>query len=170
MVPERTSAETRWLACWPEPHCVSTVVPPVRQPLPRESQALRARLLDCSPAWVTQPPMICSTSRGVDARRASTTASCTFASSCAGWNAESAPLTDLAARDRRAQGFDDDGFAHLLLLRVSLIFPRIMALVGTPTPAVTSTWSFFFGWFTRGAADQPHALVHAVHAVDVGLA
>ena len=35
--PARTKAEMMWFACWPEPHCVSTVVPPVRQPLPRES-------------------------------------------------------------------------------------------------------------------------------------
>ena len=27
--------------------------------------------------------------------------------------------------------------------------PRIMALVGTPTPDVTSTWSLFFGWLTE---------------------
>ena len=26
--------------------------------------------------------------------------------------------------------------------------PRIIPLVGTPTPAVTSTWSFFAGWFS----------------------
>src|SRR5262245_43290278 len=57
--PARTKAETMWLACWPEPHCVSTVVPPVRQPLPRESQATRVRLFDCSPACVTQPPTTC---------------------------------------------------------------------------------------------------------------
>ena len=43
------------------------------------SQALRAMLFDCSPACVTQPPMICSTSAGSMPAR-STTASCTFAS------------------------------------------------------------------------------------------
>jgi len=27
MLPALTSAEIRWFACWPEPHCASTVVP-----------------------------------------------------------------------------------------------------------------------------------------------
>ncbi len=37
---------------------------PVCQGSPELSQAVRVTLLDCSPAWVTQPPMTCSTSSG----------------------------------------------------------------------------------------------------------
>ncbi len=79
--------------------------------------------------------------------------------------AERALRAELAFADRRSERFDDDGFSH-----GGYSFPRIMALVGMPTPAVTSTWSFFLRLIDRGAADQPHAFVHAVHAVDVGLA
>src|SRR5215468_201766 len=59
--------------------------------MPECSQAVLVTLLDCSPAWVTQPPTICSTSAGSMPAR-STTACCTFARRWAGWNAESAPF------------------------------------------------------------------------------
>ena len=59
-----------------------------------------------------------------------------------GVQAREIALAHLAAGDRRSQRFDDDGFAHHALLQS---LPRIMPLVGTPTPAVTSTWSFFAG-------------------------
>src|SRR5690606_27374037 len=58
-------------------------------------------------------------------------------------------LSHLAARDRRAERLDDDGFAHARVSFARQSCPRIMALVGTPTPAVTRTWSFFAGWLTE---------------------
>ena len=62
--PPFTSALIRLFACWPDPHWVSIVVPPQVQSSPSESQDCRVMLLLCSPACVTQPPMICSTSLG----------------------------------------------------------------------------------------------------------
>jgi hypothetical protein len=41
----------------------------------------------------------------------------------------------LATSDGGAAGVDDDGFGHL---ETPYILPRIIALEGTPTPAVTS--------------------------------
>ena len=48
-------------------------------------------LLDCSPACVTQPPKICSTSFGSMPVR-STSARCTRPSSCAAWKPDSSPF------------------------------------------------------------------------------
>ena len=65
----RSCRATRCADCWPEPHWASTVVAPVRWGSPAYSQARRTMSLDCSPAWVTQPPTTWSTSVRVDARR-----------------------------------------------------------------------------------------------------
>ena len=64
MVPAAIMSCTRCAACWPEPHWASIVVPPVCWGSPACSQARRTMSLDCSPAWVTQPPTTCSTSSG----------------------------------------------------------------------------------------------------------
>ena len=68
MAPVAISPAIRWLACCAEPHWQSMVVAPVCHGRPAASQAVRVTLLDCAPAWVTQPPMACSTRSGVDAR------------------------------------------------------------------------------------------------------
>ena len=52
---------------------------------------MRVTFEPCSPAWVTQPPMICSTSPGLIPARF-TTAICTAASSSAGCSPASAPF------------------------------------------------------------------------------
>jgi hypothetical protein len=64
MAPVAIKPATRWLACCAEPHWQSTVMAPVCHGRPPCSQAVRVTLLDCSPAWVTQPPMTCSTKLG----------------------------------------------------------------------------------------------------------
>jgi hypothetical protein len=83
------------------------------------------------------------------------------------------PAIALAAGDGGAEGLDDHGFGHDdspgrvgvrrgeqqppvgaprprraagARGRAHAALPRIMALVGTPTPAVTSTWSLRRGW------------------------
>jgi hypothetical protein len=51
----------KWIACWLEPHCRSTVVAGVVIGKPAVSHALRATLRLCSPAWVTHPKTTSST-------------------------------------------------------------------------------------------------------------
>ena len=62
--PDPTSDAARPVACWLEPHCVSTVVAAVVRGSPAASHAVRVMLNACSPAWLTQPPTTCSTSVG----------------------------------------------------------------------------------------------------------
>ena len=62
IAPAAISPAMRWLACWPQPHWQSTVVAPTCSGRPAVSHAMRVMLLDCSPDWVTHPPMTCSTS------------------------------------------------------------------------------------------------------------
>jgi len=64
MTPVATMVATMWLACWEDPHWQSTVVAAVSYGRPMASQAVRAGFMDCSPAWVTVPPTICSTQSG----------------------------------------------------------------------------------------------------------
>ena len=54
--PEPTSAMARLVACWLEPHWVSTVVAGTESGRPAASHAVRVRLKLCSPTWLTQPP------------------------------------------------------------------------------------------------------------------
>jgi hypothetical protein len=82
-----------------------------------------------------------------------------------GMQAREPPAPELAPRDRGPQGSDDHRFAHRCLLSgapfragraaaggrsgfPSQSLPSSMPLVGTPTPAVTSTQSFRAGWLT----------------------
>jgi hypothetical protein len=90
---------------------VSTVVPPVRQPLLRFSQATRVMLFDCSPACVTQPPTTCSISAGIDAG-ALDHGVLHLAEQRSGVERRQIADAGLAACDRGADGFDDHGFAH----------------------------------------------------------
>ena len=88
--PEPTSEVARLVACWLEPHCVSTVVAAVSSGSPAESQAVRVMLKLCSPTWLTQPPTTWPISAGSMPVR-SINADCTVARTVAGWSDESPP-------------------------------------------------------------------------------
>src|SRR6187431_2783457 len=64
ITPAPTSDDTRLVACWLEPHCVSTVVAAVDIGRPAASHAVRDTLNACSPTWLTQPPTTWPTSVG----------------------------------------------------------------------------------------------------------
>src|SRR6266542_3249315 len=89
--PAAIKAATRWVACCAEPQETSTVVHPTAGSWPVLSHALRVTLRLCSPAWVTQPPMICSTSPGSTPARA-ITSSWTRRSSSTAFNPASQPF------------------------------------------------------------------------------
>src|SRR5712692_2827130 len=63
-VPEPMRLAARLVACWLDPHWLSTVVAAVEMGMPAASQAVRPMLNDCSPAWLTQPVTTCSTTAG----------------------------------------------------------------------------------------------------------
>ncbi len=65
------SPATRCAACCAEPHWASSVRQPASYGSPAWSQAVLVTLLDCSPAWVTQPPATCSTAVGAIPARSS---------------------------------------------------------------------------------------------------
>src|SRR5205823_6519364 len=81
--PDATSPAPRLVACWDDPHWLSTVVAATVIGSPAASHAVRAMLNDCSPDIVTQPPMTWSTSAGSIPAR-STQAFCTAPSRSAG--------------------------------------------------------------------------------------
>ena len=89
--PPATRAVARLVACWDEPHWVSTVVAATSRGSPALSQAVRVMLNDCSPTWLTQPPMTWPTSAGSMPVR-STRAASTRESSSAGWTLARPPL------------------------------------------------------------------------------
>ena len=60
IAPVSISPAIMWFACWLEPHCESIVVAPTVYGRPVLNQALRVMFKACSPACVTQPPMIWS--------------------------------------------------------------------------------------------------------------
>ena len=66
--PAPTSDDARLVACWLDPHCVSTVVAAVDSGRPAASHAVRVTLKLCSPTWLTQPPTTWSIGGRVDAR------------------------------------------------------------------------------------------------------
>src|SRR5579871_45813 len=88
--PEATRLAARLVACWLDPHWLSTVVPATLIGSPAASHAVREMLNDCSPAWVTQPPTTCPTSAGSIPAR-STSARWTWASKSAGWIVDRPP-------------------------------------------------------------------------------
>ncbi len=89
--PEATSAVATPVACWEEPHWVSTVVAAVSRGRPAASQAVRPMLNACSPIWLTQPDTSCSTAAGSIPDR-SITASWAAPSVSAGWLVDRPPL------------------------------------------------------------------------------
>src|SRR2546423_13102242 len=62
--PDATRPAPRLVACWEEPHWLSTVVAATVIGRPAAIHAVRAVLNDCSPDIGTQPPTTCSTSAG----------------------------------------------------------------------------------------------------------
>ena len=91
IAPVAINPAMRWLACWALPHWQSMVVAPTCSGSPAVSQATRVTLLDCSPYWVTQPPMTCSTCPG-SIPALSTTALWTAPSSSVACSPDSQPL------------------------------------------------------------------------------
>src|SRR5215212_6564244 len=59
--PPATSDDARLVACWDDPHWLSTVVAAVVRGSPAVSHAVRATLKDCSPTCDTHPPTTWST-------------------------------------------------------------------------------------------------------------
>src|SRR3954469_19400215 len=88
--PAPTSDVARLVACWLDPHWLSTVVAATDCGRPAESHAVRAMLKLCSPTWLTHPPTTWPISAGSIPDR-SITASCTAASSSAGWTLDRPP-------------------------------------------------------------------------------
>ena len=70
--PVAISAAAKLTACWPEPHCVSTVVAEVSIGRSSCSHAVRAMFRPCSPNCCTQPAITFSTSAASTPERAST--------------------------------------------------------------------------------------------------
>src|SRR5829696_1363161 len=89
--PEATRLVATFVACWDDPHWVSTVVTAVVWGSPAVSQAVRPTLKDCSPTWLTQPVTTCSTARGSIPERVTTSLSA-VASRSAGWTVDRSPF------------------------------------------------------------------------------
>src|SRR5260370_38270305 len=62
--PDATRLAAKLVACWLDPHWLSTVVPATLIGSPADSHAVREMLNDCSPAWGTHPPAPCPASAG----------------------------------------------------------------------------------------------------------
>lgn len=88
--PAMIACAAKVAACWLDPHCRSIVVPGTVSGKPAASTALRTMLYDCSPTWLTHPPMTSSTSPGSRSLR-STSAFSTPASRSTGWSPLSCP-------------------------------------------------------------------------------
>jgi hypothetical protein len=98
MVPDITACAAKCSACCDEPHCRSTEVPGTLSGSFEAMMALRATLLDCSPACITQPMMTSSICAGSAPER-STNASSTEAARSTGCQpARRPPLRPPAVR------------------------------------------------------------------------
>jgi hypothetical protein len=89
--PAPTREAARFVACWLDPHWVSTVVAATDSGRPAVSQAVRATLKDCSPTWLTQPPTTWPTSVGWTPER-DTVSPRTAPRRSAGWVPAKPPL------------------------------------------------------------------------------
>src|SRR6202163_500587 len=83
MLPDITACAAKCSACCDEPHCRSIEVPGTLSGSFEAITALRATLLDCSPACITQPMITSSTCEGSAPER-STSASSTEAARSTG--------------------------------------------------------------------------------------
>lgn len=63
-VPDMTAWAAKWIACWLEPHCLSTVVPGTLRGRSEERTHDLAKLPAFSETWETQPKITSSTSLG----------------------------------------------------------------------------------------------------------
>ncbi len=107
--PEPTRPAASVVACWLEPHWLSTVVEATSSGRPAESHAVRATLNDCSPTCETQPATICPTCFA--SRPARATAACMHAAEqVGGMHAREAAA---APAERRAHGFHDVDVSHM---------------------------------------------------------
>ena len=98
MVPDITACAAKCSACCDEPHCRSIEVPGTLSGSFEAMMALRAMLLDCSPACITQPMITSSIWSGAAPER-STSASSTEAARSAGCQpARRPPLRPPAVR------------------------------------------------------------------------
>src|SRR5215831_389645 len=88
--PLATRLLARLVACWDEPHWLSTVVAGVVMGRPAVSQLVRATLNDCMPTWLTQPPTTWPTSTGSMPDRCTSSAS-TLPNRSAEWMVDSPP-------------------------------------------------------------------------------
>ena len=89
--PDATRAVARLVACWDEPHWLSTVVAAAEMGSPAASHAVRVTLKACMPTWLTQPPTTWPTSAGSMPDR-SMSAFWTVPSSSAACMVDSPPL------------------------------------------------------------------------------
>ncbi len=96
MAPAITAWAAKWMACWAEPHCRSTVVPGTDSGNPAASAALRAMFMACSPTVMVQPMTTSSTREGSRSLRASRAAS--------GWAARSVACHPERRPPRRPTG------------------------------------------------------------------
>ena len=89
--PPATRAVARLVACWDDPHWVSTVVAATDIGRPAASHAVRVVLNDCSPTWLTHPPTTWPTSAGSIPERVTSSAR-VAASRSDGCTVDSPPL------------------------------------------------------------------------------
>ena len=88
--PDEMRFAAKWIACWPEPHWRSTVVPGTSIGKPASSTTLRPMFAACSPTCETLPNTTSPTSAGSTPARVTTSRS-TFAPSVTGCVPESMP-------------------------------------------------------------------------------
>ena len=63
-VPDITAWIAKWIACWEDPHCLSTEVPGTDSGKEEDRTAFLAIFPDWAPTWSTQPKITSSTSSG----------------------------------------------------------------------------------------------------------
>jgi hypothetical protein len=105
--PLPTSAVARLVACWLEPHWVSTVVLATDIGRPAASHAVRVMLNACSPTWLTQPPTTWPISAGSMPVRSTMPSG-----RCRGPRRVEGGQATVALADGRADGVDDHDVAH----------------------------------------------------------
>ncbi len=117
MVVSAAPAEMRlaamWFACCDEPHWQSMVVAATSYGSPANSHDVRVTLKPCSPAWVTHPPMTCSTDAGSMPARL-TTSTCAAPRMSGARRPESQPLR-FPIGVRTASMITGCAMAHFLL-------------------------------------------------------
>ena len=70
-----TACTAKWIACWPEPHWRSTLVPGTLSGSDDDSTQLRAMFAACAPLCMTQPKITSSIAAGSTPVRATSASS-----------------------------------------------------------------------------------------------